>query len=65
MNKVGEGVGFERIRRITGYLTNDYKTAFNEGKQQEVEMREKHNRYFEKEELEDDKDTSSSTITNR
>ena len=55
----------KRLRRITGYLTNDYKTAFNEGKQQEVEMREKHNRYFEKEELEDDKDTSSSTITNR
>jgi len=32
----------QRLRRVTGYLTNDYKTAFNYGKQQEVEMREKH-----------------------
>lgn len=31
-----------RLRRVTGYLTGDYKTAFNEGKQQEVEMRIKH-----------------------
>ena len=31
-----------RLRRITGYLTGDYKTAFNKGKQQEVEMRVKH-----------------------
>lgn len=31
-----------RLRRVTGYLTNDYKSAFNEGKQQEVEMRVKH-----------------------
>jgi ribonucleoside-triphosphate reductase len=31
-----------RLRRVTGYLTNDYKTAFNKGKQQEVEMRVKH-----------------------
>ncbi len=30
------------LRRVTGYLTGDYKTAFNEGKQQEVEMRVKH-----------------------
>lgn len=30
------------LRRVTGYLTNDYKTAFNKGKQQEVEMRVKH-----------------------
>lgn len=33
----------QRLRRVTGYLTGDYKTAFNEGKQQEVEMRVKHN----------------------
>lgn len=33
-----------RLRRVTGYLTGDYKTAFNEGKQQEVEMREKHSK---------------------
>ena len=32
----------QQLRRITGYLTNDYKTAFNKGKQQEVEMRVKH-----------------------
>ena len=32
----------QRLRRITGYLTGDYTTAFNEGKQQEVEMRIKH-----------------------
>lgn len=31
-----------RLRRVTGYLTGDYTTAFNEGKQQEVEMRIKH-----------------------
>lgn len=33
-----------RLRRVTGYLTGDYKTAFNEGKQQEVEMRTPHNK---------------------
>ena len=32
----------KRLRRVTGYLTQDYKTAFNEGKQQEVEMRVRH-----------------------
>ena len=31
-----------RLRRVTGYLTGDYKSAFNKGKQQEVEMRVKH-----------------------
>ena len=31
-----------RLRRVTGYLTGDYKNAFNLGKQQEVEMRVKH-----------------------
>lgn len=31
-----------RLRRVTGYLTGDYKTAFNKGKQQEVEMRVHH-----------------------
>lgn len=35
----------KRLRRVTGYLTNDYKTAFNKGKQQEVEMRVKHQRF--------------------
>lgn len=31
-----------RLRRVTGYLTGDYTEAFNDGKQQEVEMRVKH-----------------------
>ena len=35
----------KRLRRVTGYLTNDYKTAFNKGKQQEVEMRVKHKEF--------------------
>ena len=32
----------QRLRRVTGYLTGDYKTAFNYGKQKEVEDRFKH-----------------------
>jgi ribonucleoside-triphosphate reductase len=32
----------QQLRRVTGYLTGNYKTAFNKGKQQEVEMRTKH-----------------------
>ena len=32
----------ERLRRVTGYITGNYKTAFNKGKQQETEMRSKH-----------------------
>lgn len=32
----------KRLRRVTGYLTGDYKTAFNKGKQQETEQRERH-----------------------
>ena len=32
----------QRLRRVTGYLTGDYKTAFNIGKQHEVEERFKH-----------------------
>lgn len=32
----------KRLRRVTGYLTGDYKSAFNKGKQQETEMRVKH-----------------------
>ena len=31
-----------RLRRVTGYLTEDYIEAFNEGKQQEVDFRVKH-----------------------
>lgn len=33
-----------RLRRVTGYITGDYKTAFNKGKQQEVQMRVKHDK---------------------
>lgn len=39
------GTDIRRLRRVTGYLTNDYKTAFNIGKQQEVEMRVKHAKF--------------------
>ena len=34
----------QRLRRVTGYLTGNYTTAFNKGKQQEVEMRTKHSK---------------------
>lgn len=34
----------QRLRRVTGYLTGDYKTAFNIGKQHEVEERFKHSK---------------------
>jgi len=33
-----------RLRRVTGYLTGNYTTAFNKGKQQEVAMRFKHSK---------------------
>ena len=36
------GHHIQMLRRVTGYLTGSYKDAFNEGKQQEVEMRVKH-----------------------
>ena len=39
--KVGEGVEFERIRRITGYLVGTLD-RFNNGKRAEVEDRVKH-----------------------
>ena len=32
----------QQLRRVTGYLTGNYKTAFNKGKQQEVQMRVRH-----------------------
>lgn len=37
-----ESEDIQRLRRVTGYLTGNYTTAFNPGKQQEVEMRVKH-----------------------
>ena len=36
------GNKISRLRRVTGYLTGDYKTAFNYGKQKEVEDRIRH-----------------------
>ncbi len=38
---VGEGVGFERIRRVTGYLSGDVR-RFNNGKRAEERERVKH-----------------------
>lgn len=32
----------QQLRRVTGYLTGNYTTAFNKGKQEEVRMRYKH-----------------------
>ena len=37
----------QQLRRVTGYLTGNYKTAFNLGKQDEVEHRVKHTGYME------------------
>lgn len=39
------GKHIKRLRRVTGYLTGDYTTAFNKGKQQEVKMRTKHMKF--------------------
>jgi ribonucleoside-triphosphate reductase len=36
------GNNIQHLRRVTGYLTGNYKTAFNYGKQCEVEERYKH-----------------------
>lgn len=41
VKKVGEGVGFERIRRITGYLVGTVE-RFNNGKRAEEADRVKH-----------------------
>ena len=37
----------ERLRRVTGYLTGDYHSAFNEGKQCETDDRVKHKKIVE------------------
>ena len=42
---VGEGVHFERIRRITGYLVGTVD-RFNNAKRAEVEDRVKHVKFF-------------------
>lgn len=36
------GTNIQQLRRVTGYLTGNYKTAFNYGKQKETEERTKH-----------------------
>ena len=36
------GENIQRLRRVTGYLTGNYTTAFNKGKIQETNMRVKH-----------------------
>lgn len=38
------GKNIQRLRRVTGYLTGNYTTAFNKGKQQEVELRYQHSK---------------------
>lgn len=43
--QLGEGVPFERIRRITGYISGDYVSRFNNAKKAEVEDRLSHNTY--------------------
>ena len=42
MKKVGKGLKFQRLRRVTGYIVGDYKAFFNDAKQSEVEQRVKH-----------------------
>ena len=41
------GKKIQRLRRVTGYLTGNYTTAFNLGKQEEVEKRFKHSNLLE------------------
>lgn len=42
------GSKIQHLRRVTGYLTGDYRTAFNIGKQQEVEDRFRHTKLLRK-----------------
>lgn len=51
---LGEGIYFERIRRITGYLVGDYR-RMNDAKQHEVKDRVKHDKV-------NDSDNNSSDI---
>jgi anaerobic ribonucleoside-triphosphate reductase len=48
--KVGEGVGFERIRRITGYLVGTVD-RFNNAKRAEERDRVKHTVTMEQEQI--------------
>lgn len=52
-NKFGEGIPFERIRRITGYIVGDYKSRFNDAKRKECEDRVKHNKLYSENEYEE------------
>lgn len=39
----GKGIGFERLRRVTGYISSgDYRARMNNAKQAEVRDRRKH-----------------------
>jgi ribonucleoside-triphosphate reductase len=40
--KVGKGLKFLRLRRVTGYITGDYKSRFNDSKIAETDERVKH-----------------------
>lgn len=44
---LGNGIGFERIRRVTGYLSGDV-SRFNDAKRAEEKDRVKHTREVEK-----------------
>ena len=57
MKMVGEGVKFERIRRITGYLVGTVE-RFNDGKRAEVEDRVKHSLSSSMEVIKRETDTS-------
>lgn len=40
------GRDIQRLRRVTGYVTGNYLTAFNKGKVQETQMRTRHSDYM-------------------
>ena len=40
-----DSTNIQQLRRVTGYLTGNYTTAFNKGKQAEVKLRVKHGRF--------------------
>lgn len=42
ITKVGKGLSFQRLRRVTGYITGDYKSRFNDSKIAETDERVKH-----------------------
>jgi hypothetical protein len=48
--KVGEGVGFVRIRRITGYLVGDLE-RWNNAKKEEEKDRVKHTIEFQQDKI--------------